>query len=117
MSEAKAISAGDVVLIHVQEQPAFFARVEAIEPDAKRGWWQVKFLILTLPLTVTTWIIDNEQIRGAEFTLGGTPIRIERVIAPEEAAVDAPGEETGTSGSESSPKRARILSLGDRNKD
>ena len=72
----------DVVLIYIDNNPSFFARIEDITADAKKGWWRVRLLILQIPLMVTTWILDNEQIQGADFTMGGTPIRIEKVIAP-----------------------------------
>ena len=72
----------DVVLVYVEDKPAFFARIENITTDIKKGWWRVKLLILQVPLMATTWILDNEQIRGADFTMGGTPIRIEKVVAP-----------------------------------
>lgn len=72
----------DVVLIYIDNIPGFFARIENITADVKKGWWRVRLLILQIPLMITTWILDNEQIRGADFTMGGTPIRIEKVIAP-----------------------------------
>ena len=105
----------DLVLIHIENQPAFYGRVESIKPDVKPKWWQVKFLFLTLPHKVTTWIIDDEQIRGADFTMGGTPIRIEKLVLPPEpdAADDEPGEEQGEV-SEARHRRARVLSMGDK---
>jgi hypothetical protein len=117
MKQAAAIVEGDVVLVYVEHKPAFFARVERIDPDVKPKWWRVKFLILTLPLTVTTWIIDDEQIRGADFTMGGTPIRIEKVVAPEEKPSEASAPPPKEPQSEAAPKQARILSLGDRKKE
>lgn len=72
----------DLVLIHVDEKPGFYARVEAILPDEKPGWWQVKLLVLTFPMQVFTWILDDFQIEGADFTMGGTPLRLEQVISP-----------------------------------
>ncbi len=36
----------DVVLIYLQEKPLSYARIESIEPDHKRGWYQVKLLLL-----------------------------------------------------------------------
>ena len=75
---------GEVLLVYFQEQPAFFARVEEIRPDKKKGWWRMTFLILTIPLQKTTWILDDDQMRGSDFTMGGQPLRIERVVAPEE---------------------------------
>jgi hypothetical protein len=72
----------DLVLIHVSEQPTAYARLEAIDPDSKPGWWRVRFLILTVPLQVVTWILQQEQIDGTPFTMGGTPVRVERVVCP-----------------------------------
>ena len=101
----------DLALIHFDNKPAFYARVEKITPDFKPKWWQVKLLFLTVPLQVTTWIIDDNQIRGDDFTMGGTPIRIEKVKVPE----DTEQEETAPSNKESR-KKARVLSLTDKNK-
>jgi hypothetical protein len=72
----------DLVLVHVDNRPGFFARIEAITPDVKPGWWQVKLLVLTMPLQVYTWILDESQIDGAPYTMGGTPIRLEKIISP-----------------------------------
>ncbi|MCZ6818091.1 MAG: hypothetical protein O7G31_01185 [Calditrichaeota bacterium] len=96
----------DLVLIYVDDNPAFYGRVEAITADVKKKWWQVKFLFLTMPAQVTTWTIDDNQIRGADFTMGGTPIRIEKVVVPEEPEVSEQPEEAG-----GSQKKARVLSL------
>lgn len=75
----------ELVLIHIDNRPALYARVEQITADMKPKWWQVKFLMLTIPPQIVTWIIDDEQIRGADFTMGGTPIRIEKLVLPKEA--------------------------------
>lgn len=72
----------DLVLVHVDNRPGFFARIEAITPDMKLGWWQVKLLVLTMPLQVYTWILDESQIDGAPYTMGGTPIRLEKIVSP-----------------------------------
>lgn len=74
----------DLVLIHVDSKPGFYARVEEIVPDVKPGWWQVKLLVLTFPMQVFTWILDDSQIEGADFTMGGTPLRLEDVVSPVE---------------------------------
>jgi len=70
---------GDVVLIYYEEQPAVFARIEAIEPDVKKGWYQVLLLILTLPVQPVTWILREEYIDGTPFTMGGKAVRLEEV--------------------------------------
>lgn len=72
----------DLVLIHVDNKPSFYARIDEITPDVKPGWWQVKLLVLTFPLQVFTWILDEFQIEGADFTMGGTPLRLEPLVSP-----------------------------------
>jgi hypothetical protein len=72
----------DLVLVHVDNKPGFYARVEEIEPDVKPGWWQVKLLVLTFPLQVFTWILDDNQIEGEPFTMGGTPLCLEKLVSP-----------------------------------
>lgn len=108
-------SKGEVILVYIQNEPAFFARVEEVRSDVKRGWWQLTFLILSIPLKKMTWILDDDQVRGAEFTMGGTPVRIERVVEPKETI-----QPQTSSSQESAPEKkqdkeggARILSLFD----
>ncbi len=73
---------GDLVLVHVEGKPAFFARIETISSDAKPGWYQVGFLILQVPLVQVTWILRREYVDGASFTMGGRKVTLERVVAP-----------------------------------
>ena len=77
----------DLVLVHIEGKPAFFARIEDISPDAKPRWWRVRLLVLTVPLQVCTWTLREEQINGEEFTMGGTAIRLEKVEVPETEGV------------------------------
>ena len=70
---------GDVVLIYYQDKPSVYARIELIEPDVKKGWYQLTLLILTVPARTVTWILREEYINGAPFTMGGTPMRLEEV--------------------------------------
>ena len=72
----------EIVLVHVDNKPGFYARIEDISPDVKPGWWQVRLLVLTFPLQVFTWILDEFQLEYAPFTMGGTPIRLEPVVSP-----------------------------------
>lgn len=72
----------DIVLVNVDNKPGFYARIEDISPDVKPGWWQVRLLVLTFPLQVFTWILDEFQLEYAPFTMGGTPIRLEPVVSP-----------------------------------
>ena len=72
----------ELVLVHIDHKPGFYARIEDISPDVKPGWWQVRLLVLTFPLQVFTWILDEFQLEYAPFTMGGTPIRLEPVVSP-----------------------------------
>ena len=74
-----ATDINDIVLVYLNESPAFFARIEAIEPDIKPEWWQVKLLVLETPLQTVDWILRDAYVQGDQFTMGGTPVRIERV--------------------------------------
>ncbi|SMC24024.1 hypothetical protein SAMN02746041_01915 [Desulfacinum hydrothermale DSM 13146] len=114
---------GDLVLVHMDNKPAFFARIEKISPDPKPHWWQVKMLVLQVPLMVVTWILREAYINGEEFTMGGHPMRLVKVEAPAEpeqvddqdgpdpSAEDGPEEpekrDTGGTG-------AKVVSLFDR---
>lgn len=101
----------DLILVYVENRPIFFARIEKITPDHKRGWWRLQLLVLQVPLLVTTWILDDEQIRGADFTMGGTAIRIEKVIPPVEVSAPEPVEETPARSTQADKGPARILTL------
>jgi hypothetical protein len=70
---------GDVVLVHHEDKPALYARIEAIGPDVKKDWFQVTLLLLTLPAQVVTWILREEYVNGAPFTMGGKAMRLEKV--------------------------------------
>ena len=74
---------GDLVLTHIKNKPAFFARIENIGPDIKPDWFQVKMLVLQVPLVTITWILREVYINGEEFTMGGHAVRLVRVVAPE----------------------------------
>ncbi|MBI4772833.1 MAG: hypothetical protein HY788_01410 [Deltaproteobacteria bacterium] len=82
MENPRAIVENDLILIHVQHNPGFFARVEEIVADRKPGWWQVRILPLSLDnseFQSIVWILDDQQIRGEEFTMQSVPMRIQRV--------------------------------------
>ena len=81
---------GDLVLIHFQDKPAVYGRIESIEPDVKRDWYQVTLLLLTLPAQTVTWILREAYIHGEPFTMGGQPMRLERVAGPAAAGAGKP---------------------------
>lgn len=70
---------GDVILIHYQDHPVAYARIEGIHPDIKKDWYQVTLLLLTLPAQMVTWILREEYINGASFTMGGQSVKLEPV--------------------------------------
>jgi hypothetical protein len=76
---AAMATTGDVVLVHLEKQPAFFARIEEIAADRKRDWYQVRLLIFQIPVTEVTWTIREEYIDGEPFTMNGRQIRLEKV--------------------------------------
>lgn len=104
-------SEGDVVLIYMQEQPLGFARIEQVLPDHKPDWYHVTFLLLQIPLQVVTWILRDAYIDGQEFTMGGKPMRIEKVVAPEKQA-PAENEEEKQPEPQKNTK-AKVISLKD----
>ncbi len=102
----------DLVLVHIDHKPGFYARVEDIVPDVKPGWWQVKLLVLTFPLQLYTWILDESQINGAPYTMGGTPIRLETLVSPvvrEESRKDGPVEKEASQ--DGASKGAKVVPL------
>jgi len=110
------VTTHDIVLIHVDNKPGFYARVEELVPDVKPGWWQVRLMVFTFPLQMFTWILDEFQLDGASFTMGGTPIRMEQVVSPVEEKQttreqDAK-EEPERSGQQ--PGNSKVISLTDR---
>jgi hypothetical protein len=71
----------DLVLVYLDHRPAFYARVNDIIPDVKKGWHQVELLVLTLPPQNLVWILEEAHLRGEEFTMGGQPVHL-AVIPP-----------------------------------
>ena len=67
---------GDVVLIHYQNKPTIYARIDSIEPDIKKDWYQVTFLLLSIPSQQVTWILREEYFNGESFSMSGVPMLI-----------------------------------------
>ena len=91
----------DLVLVHLDHKPAFFARLNDISPDVKRGWYQVELLVLSLPPQPVVWILEETQINGEEFTMGGRPVQLE-LIPPK----PQPGPEASPP-----PEKGKIIPL------
>ena len=84
----------DIVLIHFENQPLSFARIEQILPDNKPDWYHVKLLMLQVPLQVVTWILRDGYIMGDEFTMNGKLMRLEKIICPDTPTNEDDHEET-----------------------
>ncbi len=98
----------DIVLIYLEDNPLAFARIEAIEPDSKRGWYHVKLLLLQIPPQVVTWILRDVYINGEMFSMNGKQLRLERVVCPEdETALE------DTSSQENTSENGKVISLAD----
>jgi len=117
------VQPGDLVLVYMEGNPAFFARVEDISPDFKPEWYQVKLLVLQIPLMVITWILRSAYIDGDEFTMGGRPVKVVKVISPEEVeeAVESKSREVTatpepTRKTAPPPGKGKVVSLMDRRK-
>jgi hypothetical protein len=81
----------DLVLVHLDRKPAFYARINDISPDAKRGGYQVELMMLSLPPQTLVWIMEEAHIQGEEFTMGGRPVKLE-LIPPKD--LPQPGSPT-----------------------
>ena len=107
---------GDVVLIHFKEEPSFFARIDSIEPDIKKDWFHVELLILAIPLTTVTWILREEYLNGAPFTMEGNPLRIEPV-RPLDADLYEPEDKTDMPAGRSTAKGSKVVPFAKPKKD
>jgi hypothetical protein len=103
----------ELVLVHIDHKPGFYARIEDIAPDMKPGWWQVKLLALSFPLQVFTWILDTSQVDGAPFTMGGTPVCLEKVVSP----VESPAPQQEMPVKKEKKVGGKVVSLVDRKKE
>jgi hypothetical protein len=110
MSDRNAASReGDVVLIHYQDQPVAYARIEGINPDIKKDWYQVTLLLLTIPAQSVTWILRDEYIHGASFTMGGQSMRLEKVKRAFPG--EAPQDDGQPQGPKSLEKASKVIAF------
>ncbi len=72
----------DIVIIHMEDTPPFFARIESILPDVKKDWFHVKLLILQIPMNTITWILRDVYINGQTFKMNGKDVTFELVQFP-----------------------------------
>ncbi len=107
----------DLVLVHIDHKPGFYARIDDITPDVKPGWWQVKLLVLTFPLQVFTWILDESQIAGAPFTMAGTPVMLAKVVSPAPRREEPDSPAVGAMMEKEKKEGAKVVSLAERKKE
>ncbi|MEM5789606.1 MAG: hypothetical protein AAGU11_20015, partial [Syntrophobacteraceae bacterium] len=98
-------------------------RVEEIARDIKPGWFQIKLLVLQMPLLTVNWILREAYFNGEEFTMGGRPMRIEKVVAPsgeqpadETEKQDLSKKEVPKPSLVESKKEGKVISIMDRRK-
>ena len=109
----------DLILVYIEENPAFFGRIEDITPDIKPGWWHVHIMVLSIPPRIITWILEDSQIHGKGFTMGGIPIRLEKVSSPykeetEDKEEDGKVISLGERQEEDKEEDGKVISLGER---
>jgi hypothetical protein len=108
----------DIVLIYLEDKPLSYARVEDILADSKPDWYHVKLLLLQIPLQIVTWILRDIYIEGAEFTMQGKRMRLEKVVVPDEPHSHEPNAENENE-KQDEPKskkdtgKAKVISLTD----
>ncbi len=103
----------DVVLIYHNEQPAFFAQIVDISPDPKPDWYQVKLLVLQIPLTEIIWILREEYINGEAFTMHSDSVRIEQVSGHRALARENLPSDPDATGKDT-PAGDKVISIFDR---
>ncbi|MEQ8222019.1 MAG: hypothetical protein ABRQ37_06925 [Candidatus Eremiobacterota bacterium] len=109
----------DLILVYIEENPAFFGRIEDITPDIKPGWWHVHIMVLSIPPRMISWILEDVQIQGKGFTMGGIPIRLEKVPSPykeEDKGKEEDGKviSLGERQEEDKEEDGKVISLGER---
>ena len=106
----------DLVLIYLEDNPLSFARIESILADSKPDWYHVTLLLLQVPPQVVTWILRDVYIEGAEFTMKGKRMRLEKVVVPQ---VPQPAEQNTNLQETHSPQndqesgKGEVISLAD----
>ncbi len=106
----------DIVLIYLEDEPLSYARVEDILADSKPDWYHVKLLLLQVPPQIVTWILRDIYIEGAEFTMQGKRMRLEKVVVPDEPQPREPkaeNEEEDQPKTEKDTGKAKVISLTD----
>jgi len=107
---------GDLVLIYQEESPATFARIEDIWADKRPDWYEVKLLLLQVPVVEVVWILKEAYLNGEAFTMNGVKVRFEKVEAPSVRKGAGVAPASGESDREAKASQGKIISLFDRKK-
>ncbi len=100
----------DLVLIYQEESPASFARIEDIWADKKRDWYNVKLLLLQIPVSEVVWILRETYLNGEAFTMNGVKMRLEKVVGPSRFQKQSASTE-GDSGKDAKGRQGKVISL------
>lgn len=78
MDDSIITNDGEIVLVKINKVQGIYIKIINVTLDPlKKGWWMVKFypLIPTkdFKLREAVWKLDEQQIRGEEFTMNGIP--------------------------------------------
>jgi len=106
----------DLVLIYMEDMPLSYARIENILADSKPDWYHVRLLLLQVPLQIVTWILRDVYINGAEFTMQGKRMRLEKVLVPQDPSELEPEQENKDAPAARKNKgtgQAKVISLSD----
>lgn len=76
------LTTGDVFLCYVDNNPAFYGRVNEVAYDVKPGWYEFLFTQIAMPLNHIAWKLQAAHINGDDFTMGGKPFKITKVNFP-----------------------------------
>ncbi len=102
----------DLVLIYFEDKPLVFARIEEILPNSKPDWYHVRLLLLQVPPQMVTWILRDIYIEGAEFTMNGQRMRLEKVVVPQQAPSAETARQEQSPGSDAEATgNAKVISL------
>ncbi len=109
----------DLVLIHLEDSPVSFARVESILKKKKKDWYQIKLLMLQVPLQVVTWILKDAYINGEEFHMNGKRMKLKKVETPVDDPQTIPPQTDSTPDSQAPQDEndTNVISFSDFKKD
>jgi len=76
----------EIILVKINKIRGFYAYIIDVINDIKPGWWQVKMCPFIpasdFKLSEITWKLDDQQIRGSEFTMNGVVHQLCKVDLP-----------------------------------